>query len=291
MSKKTAQLIDGKKLADDILYSLKEKIADLPHAPGLAVVMIGDDAASKLYIQSKKKASQKIGVTFHDYYCGGEHMLPNITEAEVLTMIEYLNQDEMVHGIIVQLPIPKSFDTNKIIAAIAPEKDVDGFHPQNQGEALHEKLVITSPLIHAVEYALAETKEKLTGKRCVIVSKNPIFSTPLKKALEALGLKTEVTKPENDLKEKTLVADVLISVVGKKGLITKDMVKPDSIIIDVGTNLVSANTWVGDVDLGVSEVAGWLTPVPGGIGPLTVAMLLQNTYDAAVKNQRLKTKD
>jgi methylenetetrahydrofolate dehydrogenase (NADP+)/methenyltetrahydrofolate cyclohydrolase len=282
--KKSAILIDGKKLSEEIIGNLKIKIADMENKPGLAVILVGDDPASKLYITNKKKACQKAGITFHEYRCGGD-FYPNITEKEIIDMIEFLNKDQEIDGIIVQLPIPKKFNTDKIIKSIAVKKDVDGFHPARQ-DALKENIIITSPLIRAVRLALKATNQLLKQKQAVIVSKNPIFSTPLKDALEQDGLKVSTIKPEDNYGEKTRQADILIVIVGKKNTIKKSMVKPGAIVIDIGTNLISDQEWIGDVDAKANEVAGWITPVPGGIGPLTVAMLLENTYDASMKNKK-----
>ncbi len=273
MIKKTAQLIDGKAIAEKILRDLKEKIAKLKRQPGLAAIMIGDDPASKRYIAKKQTACQTVGINFYCYFCGGE-FYPNITQQQILEMINWLNHDKNIDAIIVQLPIPKKYNDQEIIKQIDPKKDVDGFHPKN-----YQQAATTSPLIKAVDLALKYTGEKLVGKQAIIVSKNPIFAKPLENNLKNLGLKAAIIKPTDKLAIKTKRADVLISVVGKPGLIKKTMVKPHAIVIDVGTTLVGKNTWKGDVDPDVAEVASWLTPVPGGIGPLTVAMLLKNSYE------------
>jgi methylenetetrahydrofolate dehydrogenase (NADP+)/methenyltetrahydrofolate cyclohydrolase len=283
MPKKTAQLIDGKNLAEKILLELKGQIAQLNRPPGLAVILIGDDPASKLYVRNKKLACEKVGIVFHSYFCGGT-CLPNVTEIEILKAIDFLNNDPTIDGIIVQLPIPQKFNTQKIINRIDPKKDVDGFHPENQKKIITGTAIIIPPLIQAVNAALMATQEELKDKNTIIISKNPIFSEPLKIYLSNQGLKVETVKPDQGLADKTKKADILITVVGQKHLIKKNMVKPDAIIIDVGTNLISENKWTGDVDQKVTEVAGWLTPVPGGIGPLTVAFLLTNTYQLAKKN-------
>lgn len=283
MPEKTAQLINGKILANEILLDLKSKIAQLNRPPGLAVVLIGDDEASLLYINNKKKAAQKIGIEFHNYLCG-EKCYPNITEKEILEMIDFLNNDSTIDGIIIQLPIPKKFNTKKIIEKVDPKKDVDGFHPKNSS--------IVSPLIQAVNISIASTKKNLENKNAVIVAKNPIFSEGLKTNLEKQGLKTKIVKPDENVETETKKADVLIVILGQKHFIKKSMVKPDAIVVDIGTNLISSlnsardkkNKWTGDVDPKVAEVASWLTPVPGGIGPLTVACLLKNTFEVAKGN-------
>ncbi len=274
MNKKTAQIIDGKVLAEKILLELKGKISRLNRPPGLATILIGDDPASHLYVRNKKKASEKVGIEFHEYLCG-QKCYSDITELEILEMIKWLNKNPSTDGIIVQLPLPKKFNAQKIINSIDPKKDVDGFHPENPHQ-------LNPPLIAAIKLALAYTQENLEDKKVLIISKNPIFSNPLEKILLQEGLKIESIRPDHkELVKKTQLADVIITLVGKKHFIKKSMVKNDVIIIDAGTNLVDKNKWVGDVDPEVKEVAKWFTPVPGGIGPLTVAMVLKNTYELA----------
>jgi len=275
MAKRNAQLINGKTLAEEILLDLEHKVSQLKRKPGLAVILIGNDPASQLYVRNKKRACEKTGITFHSYFCGGT-CLPNITEKEILATIDFLNNDPEIDGIIIQLPIPQKFNTQKIIDQIDPKKDVDGFHPKNQ-----KSPIVTAPLIQAIDEALKQTKKNFKGKNTLIISKNPIFSNPLQQNLKKQGLKTKIIKPDENLAGETRQADVLITVVGKPGLIKKSMAKKDAILIDAGTTLVGKNKWAGDVDPEVAQVASWLTPVPGGIGPLTVAFLLKNTYELA----------
>jgi methylenetetrahydrofolate dehydrogenase (NADP+)/methenyltetrahydrofolate cyclohydrolase len=225
-----------------------------------------------------------VAINFHDYLCNKPGS-PNASETEILEMINFLNNDENIDAIIVQLPIPQQFNTQKIIDQISPAKDADGFHPKNHRKFLAGKSTITPPLILAVETALKATKENLANKKAVIVSKNPIFSDPLKISLENKGLKVVHTKPVKDLEKITKTADVLLVILGQPGIIKKEMIKEGAIVIDMGINLIKENKWVGDVDPQAAQVASWLTPVPGGIGPLTVACLLKNTYDLAKQNQ------
>src|SRR3989338_3378248 len=275
--KKTAQLIDCKALAEKILLELKGKVAKLDRPPGLATILVGNDPASHLYVQNKKKACQKVGIEFHEYLYG-EKCYPNITEPEIIKMINWLNKNDEIDGIIIQLPLPKKFDTQKIINQLDPKKDVDGFHPRNKGDVI-------PPLIEAINLVLLYTKEDLKNKKVVIIARSPIFSNPLKKVLTRNGLRTDLVKPDDkNLKNKLKEAEILISVVGKIHFIKKSMVKSGAMVIDAGTSLISKNKWAGDVDPKVAEVAAWLTPVPGCIGPLTVAMLLKNTYELAKKS-------
>ncbi len=185
MTKDKVQLIDGKAIAEKILLELKGKVALLKRKPGLAVILIGDDPASQLYVKNKKRAGQKVGIIFHDYLCGNK-FYPNISEEEILATIDFLNNDPKIDGIIIQLPIPKKFDTEKIINRISPEKDVDGFQ-QNKKEVLENKPAIVSPLIQAINTAITATGENLAGKKAVIVAKNPNFNEARKEALAQLS--------------------------------------------------------------------------------------------------------
>ena len=276
------KIIDGKKIAEKITTELKGDIAKLNRPPGLAVVLIGDDPASQLYVKTKKKAAGKIGINFSDYLCDSEKCHLGNKEVDILQMIDFLNKDSEIDGIIIQLPLPDKFNTEKIIEAIDPKKDVDGFHPANRKQFLNNQSEITPPLIGTIIETLNYTKEDLKGKNTVIVSKNSIFSNPLEHALKKIGLNTQIVNPtDKNLTAKTKLADVLIVIVGKKNFIKKTMVKSDAIVIDVGTNLIGPKKWAGDVDPKVAQVAKWLTPVPGGIGPITVAMLLKNVYKIA----------
>ena len=279
-----AKLIDGKALAEKILLELKPKIANLKRPPGLAAILIGDDPASLLYIKNKKIACEKIGLNFHAYFCGNK-ISPNITEGQIIETISRLNNNPAIDGIIVQLPIPKKFDTEKITSQIKLEKDVDGFNRQKSLKNLGTDTLISPPLIDAVNLVLTETKKDFQNKTAVILCKNPIFSEPMKKSLAEIGLNVKIVKPEKNFSASTKKADVLIVILGKKYFVKKNMVKPEAIVIDIGTNLSGENKWAGDVDSKVAQIASFITPVPGGIGPLTVAMLIKNVYQLALKNQ------
>ena len=279
-----AKLIDGKALAEKILLELKPKIANLKRPPGLAAILIGDDPASLLYIKNKKIACKKIGLNFHAYFCGNK-ISPNITEGQIIETISRLNNNPAIDGIIVQLPIPKKFDTEKITSQIKLEKDVDGFNRQKSLKNLGADTLISPPLIDAVNLVLTETKKDFQNKTAVILCKNPIFSEPMKKSLAEIGLNVKIVKPEKNFSASTKKADVLIVILGKKYFVKKNMVKPEAIVIDIGTNLSGENKWAGDVDPQVAQIASFITPVPGGIGPLTVAMLIKNVYQLALKNQ------
>jgi len=289
MTKPTAQIIDGKALAELIFEQFSKTVARLPHRPSLAAIMIGDDKASQLFIKRKKLACRKVGITFHEYQCGNDKCLPNITADGVLEMIDWLNNDDQVDAIIVQLPIPKKFDTETIIQRISPAKDVDGFHAENTKKLLGNTQEITPPLILAIQAAIGFSDKLPENQTVIIISKNPIFSQPLARVLQRQGFRLNTVLPDDpNVKTAAAAADVVISVVGKKYFVKADMVKPDALVIDVGTTLEDNNgtsKLYGDVDPGVKKVAGWLTPVPGGIGPLTVAMLLKNVVELAAKKQ------
>ncbi|MBI3290772.1 bifunctional 5,10-methylenetetrahydrofolate dehydrogenase/5,10-methenyltetrahydrofolate cyclohydrolase [Candidatus Falkowbacteria bacterium] len=283
MPKNPAQIINGKKLADQILLDLRAKVLKLNRRPALAAILVGDDPASTLYIENKKKACLKVGINFYDYYCAGKDH-KNDTEKDILAAIDFLNKDSEVDGIIVQLPIPKKFNAKKITGAINPGKDVDGLHPKNAKAFSQGKCEITPPLVKAVIEILKFTKKNFTGKIAVVVADSTVFSQPIAEELNRLGLKTKIIKPDNNLKDRINIADLIISIIGRENLITKDMVKQGATVIDVGTSYNKAGELVGDASPKVKETADFVTPVPGGIGPLTVAMLLENTYQLAKQN-------
>lgn len=282
--KQTAGILYGKDLAEEILLSLRAKLVEAEknrvEPPGLAVLKIGEDPASALYVRTKKRACQRIGVSFHEYcFCD------RADEKEILETIDFLNNDPSIFGIIVQLPLPRGLNTDKIIRAIAKEKDVDGFHPENM-EAMRGvakiadlKKMCFPPVILAVMTLLSKVNG--TGReKVVIISRNEIFADPLADVFRLNGLKTERVAPEEkSFLKKTRDADIIIIAIGNPGFLKKDMVKDGAIIIDVGTTLVNEKL-IGDVDFKSCEKrAGYISPVPGGVGPLTVAFLLKNVVE------------
>lgn len=283
-----AKIIDGKALSEKILLNLRQQIIKMKKPPGLGAILVGDDPASHLYVSTKKKACIKVGINFYDYLCGGKNH-PSETEKDVIKVIEFLNNDDSVDGVIIQLPLPENFDTKTLIDKINPAKDVDGFLPQSATDFKEGKNIITPPLIKAVNHAIESTGEDLTDKQAVIISNSPIFSDPMKQDLEQKGLIVKTVSPNENYKKITTQADILITIVGKPHFIKPEAVKPEAIVIDIGTTLVGEKKWAGDVDPAVKKIAGHITPVPGGIGPLTVAMLLKNTYELAVANQEKKS--
>ncbi len=266
MSKSSAAILNGAKIAEAIKLDLAKKIAREKTKPGLAAILVGNDRASELYIQLKEDACLAVGLNFHKYLCNQE-CCENITENDLLSLIEFLNQDKAIDGIIVQLPLPKKYSTQKIINAINPRKDVDGFHPKNTQ--------VMPPTIAGILELLTVTKKNLKNKKALVIGKSDIFIAGLAGRLKKLGLK--IDQAENKIPTDSENYDVIIVALGKAGILKKSMVKTGAIVIDVGINKVK-NRIVGDVDEAVKEKAGFVSPVPGGVGPLTVACLLRNTY-------------
>jgi methylenetetrahydrofolate dehydrogenase (NADP+)/methenyltetrahydrofolate cyclohydrolase len=277
-----AQLLDGAKLAKQIQHDIKNKIAERTEqgfkVPGLAVILLGDNPASQLYVNKKIKTCQSVGMNSFPYF------LPNsTTQEELFALIDKLNNDPAVHGILVQLPLPLHISSGAIIEHIKPEKDVDGFHPYNIG-----RLALRHPALRPCTPAgiirlLDEAGIELVGKHAVIVGASNIVGRPL--ALELLYVGATVTITHRftaDLAMHVRQADILISAVGKPHLIPGEWIKEGAVVIDVGINRLENGDIVGDVDFAVAkEHAAWITPVPGGVGPMTVATLLHNTLLAA----------
>lgn len=268
----TAKVINGKKIADDIMHSVRQDIIKNKLTPGLAVFLIGDDEASKLYVSLKEKACQKVSIDFHSYICDDD-----MCQADVIESLGYLNTDDHINAILVQLPLPDGFNQDQIIEKIKVEKDVDGFHPQTLKNFLEGKSDFIPGLSLGIIRLIESTHKNLSGKSAIIVANSDIFSKPLVKILEEKGVKAITATPDDsDLKKKTSKADILIVAIGRPKFITADMVKEGAIVIDVGTTKYGQRV-VGDVDFEkVKEKAGHITPVPGGVGPVTVAMLLEN---------------
>lgn len=275
------KMIDGVSIAQDIQKQVANDIRENGLKPGLAVVLVGDDAPSHLYVSKKKKASKEVGIDFHLYL-----MEADSSQKKILEVIDFLNKDDQVDAILVQLPLPKHLDTDSIIKAIDPKKDVDGFHPENIKDFLADKALITPGLPLGVLRILEHTKEELTNKTALIVSKSDVFSKPMTKILTDRQVKVTTARPDDpELKNKCLASDILIVSCGKPFIIKGDMIKLDSIIIDIGTNKIDNSYVVGDVDYSAAyNKAKFITPVPGGVGPITVAMLLYNTLQLALKH-------
>ena len=277
----TAQIIDGKALSAQVRTEVTQRVAALKAqgvTPGLAVILVGDNPASQVYVRNKVKACADCGM--HSVL---EKYGADMTEAALLVRVQALNADAGIHGILVQLPLPSHIDAQKVIEAISPAKDVDGFHIASAG-ALMTGLPGFWP---CTPYGCMKMLESigchLRGKHAVVIGRSNIVGKPM--ALMLLAQDATVTvchSRTSNLKEHTLQADVIVAAVGRRGLLTADMVKPGAVVLDVGMNRNDEGRLCGDVDFdGVKEVAGFITPVPGGVGPMTIAMLLVNTLQAA----------
>ncbi|MEQ1589024.1 MAG: bifunctional methylenetetrahydrofolate dehydrogenase/methenyltetrahydrofolate cyclohydrolase FolD [Gallionella sp.] len=277
----SAHIIDGKTIAQQVRAEWKVR-ADALKAhgitPGMAVIIVGNDPASKVYVANKVKACAELGL--YSIHC---ELPADVTEAQLLNEVDALNNDPKIHGILVQLPLPKHLDANKVIEAINPDKDVDGFHQKNVGALVTGETPFPSCTPYGVMVLLEKTGITIEGKHAVIVGRSNIVGKPM--ALMLLHKNATVTictSKTVDLAKHTRDADILVAAVGKANFITGDMVKPGSTVIDVGINRNAEGKLVGDVDFNsVKEVAGHLTPVPGGVGPMTITMLVANTVRAA----------
>jgi methylenetetrahydrofolate dehydrogenase (NADP+)/methenyltetrahydrofolate cyclohydrolase len=277
-----SQILDGKALAQKRQQALQVEIQDLlprlGRPPGLAVLMVGDNPASAVYVRNKEKACEKVGMRSF-----GQHFPATTTQAELEAAIQALNQDPLVDGILVQLPLPPHLDAVKLLLTIDPDKDADGLHPVNLGRLVRGEPGLRSCTPAGVMALLAEYEIEIAGKRAVVMGRSILVGKPL--ALMLLEKNATVTIAHSrtqNLAELTRQADILVGAIGKPALITADMVKPGAIVVDVGINRVEQpdgkGKIVGDVDFeAVVAIASYITPVPGGIGPMTVAMLLQNT--------------
>ncbi|WP_009632209.1 bifunctional methylenetetrahydrofolate dehydrogenase/methenyltetrahydrofolate cyclohydrolase FolD [Synechocystis sp. PCC 7509] len=279
----TAKLLDGKALAQKLQTNLLERIQALTpqigRNPGLAVIMVGDNPASAAYVRNKERDCVNVGIASF-----GQHFPVNTSQLELEKVIQTLNQDERVDGILVQLPLPQPLDAVTLLHQIEPNKDVDGLHPLNLGRLLRGEPGLRSCTPAGVMRLLQEYNIELKGKKAVVVGRSILVGKPLAlMLLEADATVTVAHSKSNDLESITKEADILIPAVGKAGLITAAMVKPGAVVVDVGINSITDATTgksrlVGDVDFAsVQQVASYLTPVPGGIGPMTRAILLQNT--------------
>jgi methylenetetrahydrofolate dehydrogenase (NADP+) / methenyltetrahydrofolate cyclohydrolase len=280
-----ARILDGKSLAAQVLAGVKEKVSRLAQRgirPGLAVLLAGDDPASKLYVRNKVRACEETGVR------SSLLELPaSVSESELLDCVARLNADPSVHGILVQLPLPRQVDATKVLEAVSPAKDVDGFHESNLGALLagQPRLVPCTPagVMRLLEHAGVE----LAGRRAVVIGRSNIVGKPL--ALLLLQKDATVTichSKTRDLESVARQADVLVAAIGRPKLVGPGMVKQGACVIDVGVNRLADGSLAGDVDFdAVKNIAGWITPVPGGVGPMTIAMLLENCLLAAGKNE------
>lgn len=277
----TAKLISGTavaaKIKANVSAQIQHHLAQGMRAPGLAVVLVGANPASQVYVGSKRKTCEEIGIHSKSYD------LPQETsEAELLELIEKLNADESIDGILVQLPLPAQIDSTKVIETIRPDKDVDGFHPYNVGRLCQRIPTLRACTPYGVMKLLEESQLDLLGKHAVIVGASNIVGRPMALELLLAGCTVTVThRFTQDLPSHISQADILIVAVGKPQFIKGEWIKPNAVVIDVGINRLEGGKLVGDVEFDVAaEKAGYITPVPGGVGPMTVAMLMQNTLQA-----------
>lgn len=276
-----AQIIDGKELAKNIREKLKDEVKELKNAeinPKLAVIMVGDDKASKIYVKNKSKACEDVGIAYEEY------LLPAETKMEeLLELIEKLNNDETVHGILVQSPLPQGLDANITFRTISPKKDVDGFNPINVGKLSLNQDCFVSCTPFGVIKMLEAYNIQIEGAHAVVIGRSNIVGKPLVQCL--LNKNATVTvchSKTKNLKEITKQADILVAAIGKPKFVTQDMVKEGAVVIDVGINRMDDGKLVGDTDFeNIKEKASHITPVPGGVGPMTIAMLMHNVVKAA----------
>ncbi|MEA5059329.1 MAG: tetrahydrofolate dehydrogenase/cyclohydrolase catalytic domain-containing protein [Candidatus Pelethousia sp.] len=277
------KIIDGKALAQHISAGIRERVEILRQRgiiPKLAVILVGDDPASMVYVNLKSKRASELGIAVEQYMFAAD-----LAEERLVDLIDSLNRDESVHGILVQLPLPEQIDSVRVLARVSPAKDVDGFHSQNAGALLTGREGFLACTPKGIVALVKSTGTSIEGKRCVVVGRSNIVGKPA--AILMLRENATVTichSYTHDLGRITKEADILICAVGHAALITADMVKPGAVVIDVGQSRVN-DKWHGDVDYeAVLSIASYITPVPGGVGPMTIIMLMDNTVEAAERS-------
>jgi methylenetetrahydrofolate dehydrogenase (NADP+) / methenyltetrahydrofolate cyclohydrolase len=283
-----AEIIDGKRVAEHLRKEVREEIRKLKEeagiVPGLAAVFVGNNPASQIYVRNKRKACEEVGI-----YSEEHNLLEETTEDDLLSLIKKLNHDEKIHGILVQLPLPKQINESKILRTVSPLKDIDGFHPENMGLLVegNPRFIPCTPygIIKLLDYYRIE----IQGKEAVVVGRSNIVGKPVSLLLlhrhATVTICHSRTKP---LEEVTQRADILVAAIGRARFITEGMVKEGAAVIDVGINRLSDGKLSGDVDFEkVREKVSYITPVPGGVGPMTIAMLLWNTFSSAKNSQKL----
>lgn len=285
-----AKLISGKIVSAQVKARVADETAELKKqgiTPGLAVVIVGDDPASRVYVNNKKKACAEVG------FYSEEHALPaQTTMEELLALVRKLNADDRINGILVQLPLPKHLDEKAVIEAIDPTKDVDAFHPANVGRIMIGDYHFLPCTPAGIMEMLKSENIEISGKECVVIGRSNIVGKPMGMLLlHRNGTVTICHSRTKNLAEVCRRADILVAAVGKAGFVTADMVKPGAVVIDVGMNRNAEGKLCGDVDFAAVEpVASYITPVPGGVGPMTIAMLMQNTLTAAKLKNGLETR-
>ena len=291
----SAQIIDGKAIAQSVREDVAKKVSELKSKginPCLAVILVGENPASVSYVTGKQKALQEAGMVDRSV-----HLPESTSEEELLKLIEELNNDSSVNGILVQLPLPKHINEDRVIMAINPKKDVDGFHPVNVGNLMIGRKAFLPCTPHGVVVLLEKMNIETSGKHCVIIGRSNIVGKPLSILMSSKKVNSTVTICHTGTKDVASIvkqADIIVAAAGHPMTVTKDMVKPGAVVIDVGVNRIpdsskkSGFRLVGDVEYeGISQVASYITPVPGGVGPMTIAMLMVNTLEAALNQNGL----
>ena len=280
-----AQVLSGKTMSEELTREQAARVAQMKEEgihPGLAVVLVGEDPASQIYVRNKGIACETIGI-----YSRTVKLDKDIAQEELIEAIEALNQDPQIHGILVQLPLPKHLDEEAVLASILPQKDVDGFHIDNAGRLFtgQEGVVACTP--KGIMYMLKQSGVPLSGKDAVVIGRSNIVGKPVAMLLLAENCTVTICHSRTqNLKEHCRRADVLVAAIGKPHFVTADMVKPGAAVVDVGINRMDGKV-VGDVDYdAVKDVAGYITPVPGGVGKMTISMLMENTLEAACRQAR-----
>ncbi|PKM11603.1 MAG: bifunctional methylenetetrahydrofolate dehydrogenase/methenyltetrahydrofolate cyclohydrolase FolD [Gammaproteobacteria bacterium HGW-Gammaproteobacteria-3] len=279
----SGKIIDGKAIALEVRKQWKQRVIELKDRgilPGLAVIIVGSNPASQVYVRNKIKACHEVGI--HSELI---ELPEDVSEPQLLSTIENLNRNTQINGILVQLPLPDTIDVNKVLETISVEKDVDGFHLYNLGALMAGSTIFPPCTPYGVQCLLEHSSIPIEGQNAVIVGRSNIVGKPMALMLLQKNATVSIcTSKTRDLKQFTSLADILVVATGKPNLITADMVKPGAAVIDVGINRLDDGRLVGDVDFeGVKEVAGYITPVPGGVGPMTITMLVANTVIAAEK--------
>lgn len=267
-----SELLNGQELADKIKSDLTRQILVLGRKPGLAAILVGDNEASKAYLKLKEKACEEVGIDFHKYLCP-----KNIDQKELIELIKFLNKDDEVDGLLLQLPLPEGYETQKIINFISQDKDVDGFFSNG------EKNKVVPPTISAIRELLKATGEDLKNKKTLVIAKCDIYTGKMDKYISDLGITSVKTSASIPLDVSKY--DIIIIALGQAKSLKREMIKDKAIVIDVGINKIDGQI-IGDVDEGVEEVASFISPVPGGVGPLTVACLLKNVLEIYLKRKK-----
>ena len=282
----SAKIIDGKAVALEVRKQWKQRVVQLKERgilPGLAVIIVGNNPASQVYVRNKIKACHEVGIRSELI-----ELPEDVSESQLLSTIVSLNQNNQIHGILVQLPLPHHIDVNQVLETISAEKDVDGFHLYNLGALMAGNTIFPPCTPYGVQCLLEYCNIPIEGQNAVIVGRSNIVGKPMALMLLQKNATVSIcTSKTRDLKQFTSLADILVVATGKPNLITAEMIKPGAAVIDVGINRLDDGRLVGDVDYeGVKEVAGYLTPVPGGVGPMTITMLVANTVIAAEQSNQ-----